>query len=133
MNIKVLTTTLVVSLLVAISGAQSKSDQIKKSQEQKKQHAIAVHNGQIKLHNAEEARAKSARQKSEHALAVHNGQIKLHKAEEAREKSVKQKTEHALAVHNGQIKLHKAEEELAEFKRNVNANRAGTGERLVYP
>jgi hypothetical protein len=28
---------------------------------------------------------------------------------------------------------HKAEEELAEFKRNLNANRAATGERLVYP
>ena len=26
-----------------------------------------------------------------------------------------------------------AEEELAEFKRNMNANRAATGERLVYP
>ena len=29
--------------------------------------------------------------------------------------------------------LRKAEEELAEFKRNMNANRAATGERLVYP
>ena len=27
----------------------------------------------------------------------------------------------------------RAEEELAEFKRNMNANRAATGERLVYP
>jgi len=26
-----------------------------------------------------------------------------------------------------------AEEELAEFRRNMNANRAATGERLVYP
>ncbi len=29
--------------------------------------------------------------------------------------------------------LRKAEEEYAEFKRNMNANRAATGERLVYP
>ncbi len=29
--------------------------------------------------------------------------------------------------------IRKAEEELAEFKRNMNANRATTGERLVYP
>lgn len=29
--------------------------------------------------------------------------------------------------------IRKAEEELAEFKRNMNANRAATGERLVYP
>jgi hypothetical protein len=29
--------------------------------------------------------------------------------------------------------VRKAEEELAEFKRNMNANRAATGERLVYP
>lgn len=28
---------------------------------------------------------------------------------------------------------HQAEEELAEFKRNMNANRAATGEGLVYP
>ena len=27
----------------------------------------------------------------------------------------------------------RAEEELAEFKHNMNANRAATGERLVYP
>ena len=29
--------------------------------------------------------------------------------------------------------IRQAEEELAEFKRNMNANRAATGERLVYP
>src|SRR5579862_6486867 len=29
--------------------------------------------------------------------------------------------------------IRKAEEDLAEFKRNMNANRAATGERLVYP
>lgn len=29
--------------------------------------------------------------------------------------------------------IRKAEEELAEFKRNMNANRAATGERLVFP
>ena len=29
--------------------------------------------------------------------------------------------------------IRRAEEELAEFKRNMNANRAVTGERLVYP
>ena len=29
--------------------------------------------------------------------------------------------------------LRQAEEELAEFKRNMNANREATGERLVYP
>ena len=29
--------------------------------------------------------------------------------------------------------LHEAEEELAEFKRNLNTNRAATGERLAFP
>ena len=29
--------------------------------------------------------------------------------------------------------IRRAGEELAEFKRNMNANRAATGERLVYP
>ena len=29
--------------------------------------------------------------------------------------------------------IRQAEEELAEFKRNMNANRAATGERLVFP
>jgi|SRR5579871_226730 len=29
--------------------------------------------------------------------------------------------------------IRKAEQELEEFKRNMNANRAATGERLVYP
>ena len=29
--------------------------------------------------------------------------------------------------------IRKAEEELAEFKRNMNANREATGERLVFP
>ncbi len=29
--------------------------------------------------------------------------------------------------------IRKAEEELAEFKRNLNANRAATGERLLFP
>jgi hypothetical protein len=29
--------------------------------------------------------------------------------------------------------IRKAEEELEEFKRNMNANRAATGERLVFP
>ena len=29
--------------------------------------------------------------------------------------------------------IRRAEEELEEFKRNMNANRAATGERLVYP
>jgi hypothetical protein len=29
--------------------------------------------------------------------------------------------------------IRRAEEELSEFKRNMNANRAATGERLVYP
>lgn len=29
--------------------------------------------------------------------------------------------------------IRQAEEELEEFKRNMNANRAATGERLVYP
>ena len=29
--------------------------------------------------------------------------------------------------------IRKSEEELAEFKRNMNANRAATGERLVFP
>lgn len=29
--------------------------------------------------------------------------------------------------------IRKAEEELEEFKRNMNANRVATGERLVYP
>jgi len=29
--------------------------------------------------------------------------------------------------------IRRAEEELAEFKRNMNANRAATGERLLYP
>src|SRR5690349_19275073 len=29
--------------------------------------------------------------------------------------------------------IRQAEEDLAEFKRNMNSNRAATGERLVYP
>lgn len=29
--------------------------------------------------------------------------------------------------------IRRAEEELAEFKRNMNANRSATGERLLYP
>jgi hypothetical protein len=31
------------------------------------------------------------------------------------------------------IQLQRAQEELDEFKRNINANRAATGERLPYP
>jgi hypothetical protein len=31
------------------------------------------------------------------------------------------------------VKIRMAEENLAEFKRNMNANREATGERIVYP
>ncbi len=31
------------------------------------------------------------------------------------------------------VQIQKAQEELNEFKRNINANRAATGERLPYP
>jgi hypothetical protein len=34
---------------------------------------------------------------------------------------------------NDPEEIRQAEEELAEFKRNMNANRAATGERSVYP